>query len=545
LFKVAYLLLLVVSQSNALEMRSQKALITSHTATSFTAQLKPGFHFNEKAPNGISSLGSLIKPKEISAQKLTFEYDSEPSEATVQIYVCDDAVTFCETHNIPLNVTAKKKRKKEKPAPNQFGKTNSHGFIQDDLKGALDKAKKQKKLVLIDFSARWCPSCQRLDREVFGAQEFKKYQKNFVMVSLDTDRFQNAILAEKFKILGVPTIILATADQQVLAHILDYQPLNRFEELLAYVVKDPTPMNMAPEALAQASEEQKKTLGFRNFYGGMYENANTAWSAMKEPPQELLSSQYWDASGKFNKELMTEKDYKSFLESLVKKDPTSGRSLAWRIALMDLKSSSDREKERWFKDGVALAEKISSTPEGPKNSLQSDLQGDLAGHEDFIIAVNRAELFSGFKHKDAELAWKKAVTVGEGSRFNPEDLGPSLRFLSVMNEAKDWEKAQAWVAKLKAAHPANGDLLRRETKILVELKDFKNAVKIGEEALKKSYERNHFWVVEYLAKAYQGNKQPHKAKSLIDTYLKKPEIEAKSLNSTKKSLVKLQGEITL
>ena len=36
------------------------------------------------------------------------------------------------------------------------------------------KAKKEKRLILADFSARWCPGCVRLENEVLGSREFKK-----------------------------------------------------------------------------------------------------------------------------------------------------------------------------------------------------------------------------------------------------------------------------------------------------------------------------------------------------------------------------------
>jgi hypothetical protein len=321
--------------------------------------------------------------------------------------------------------------------------------------------------------------------------------------------------------------------------------MERFQELLGHAVKNPKPMSLEPEALAAITDSEKEVLGFRHFYGGMYAQSNIAWLSMTTAPKELPTSQYWDAADRFKKETMPEIEFKTLLETLLKNETESGRSLTWRLALMELKATSDREKAKLLKKGVAVADKILAATDSAKESLIGDLVGDLAGHESFIIAVSRAELFSAFKSPEADAAWKKAVEVGEGANFNPENIGPALRFLSVMGEAKEWQKGHDWILKLKAANPDNDDLLRRETRFLVELKNFKEAVKVGETALKNSFERNHFWVVEFLAKAYKGNNQPHKAKSLIDSYLKKPEIEAKSLNATKKSLLKLQSEITL
>ena len=88
-----------------------------------------------------------------------------------------------------------------------------------DYQKALETAKAEKKMVLLDFTgSNWCGWCKKLDKEVFSTTEFKDYaQKNLVLVKLDfprglpqpaAEKEQNEKLAKQFNIEGFPTIVI-------------------------------------------------------------------------------------------------------------------------------------------------------------------------------------------------------------------------------------------------------------------------------------------------------------------------------------------------
>jgi len=89
-----------------------------------------------------------------------------------------------------------------------------------DLEKALAQAKKEKKMLLVEFTGSdWCPPCIAMRKNVFSKPEFvKKASKKYVLVELDFPKGdkelaeKNQPLAEKYNIEGFPTVILMHPD---------------------------------------------------------------------------------------------------------------------------------------------------------------------------------------------------------------------------------------------------------------------------------------------------------------------------------------------
>jgi len=92
---------------------------------------------------------------------------------------------------------------------------------------AVEKAKKQKKKLLINFTGSdWCGWCIKLDQEVFSKEDFITYaNKNFVCIKLDfpkrkklstEESTQNQKLAVQYKVKGFPTILVLDNDEALL-----------------------------------------------------------------------------------------------------------------------------------------------------------------------------------------------------------------------------------------------------------------------------------------------------------------------------------------
>jgi protein disulfide-isomerase len=105
---------------------------------------------------------------------------------------------------------------------------------QTDLPKAQEQAKKEGKLVMMDFTGSdWCGWCIKLHNEVFSKPDFAEYaKKNLVLVQVDFPRAKpqsdalksaNQALQEKYKIEGYPTIIVLNGNGKKVGE-LGYQP---------------------------------------------------------------------------------------------------------------------------------------------------------------------------------------------------------------------------------------------------------------------------------------------------------------------------------
>lgn len=78
-----------------------------------------------------------------------------------------------------------------------------------DLERAIDIAHKQNKLVIADYSAIWCPSCRKLDTQVFASELVAdKIQDNFIYARIEHDTEQGSKFAQKHDLVGFPRVLI-------------------------------------------------------------------------------------------------------------------------------------------------------------------------------------------------------------------------------------------------------------------------------------------------------------------------------------------------
>ncbi|HJV38006.1 MAG TPA: cytochrome c biogenesis protein CcdA, partial [Geothrix sp.] len=97
------------------------------------------------------------------------------------------------------------------------------GWMEQDLEGALAKAKAEKKLVLVDIYADWCAQCKELDEKTWPDAALKQWiAANAVPIRIDTDA-KRKDLAARLQIRSYPTVLLLDADGRELRRILGFQ----------------------------------------------------------------------------------------------------------------------------------------------------------------------------------------------------------------------------------------------------------------------------------------------------------------------------------
>jgi len=97
------------------------------------------------------------------------------------------------------------------------------GWLEQDLEGALARAKVEHKLVLVDIYADWCAQCKELDEKTWPDPGVKQWiAQNAVPIRIDTDA-RRKDLATKLQIRSYPTVLLLDAEGRELRRILGFQ----------------------------------------------------------------------------------------------------------------------------------------------------------------------------------------------------------------------------------------------------------------------------------------------------------------------------------
>lgn len=537
--------------------RTEGVLSTDVTNAVLSAALKEGYHFNDKAPNSVLIDGQIFKPTKLdgrSAEFANLPKDWKAGKAT--FYICDDGVTFCEPYPVDVGQVAATTPVAEtgssgKPAVHESaavedGKNilNQFGYIEDDYRQALAQAKKEKKLLLIDFSARWCPGCKRLEDEILPTKQFQRLTKPFVKLKIDMDRFENGIVSEKFKIKGIPTLLVVNADQQEVDRLVDYQPIAVMNQFFSAVKADPASLSRLRTKAKKKDPKVLLRLGKRLMSAGRYSESVEYLSQIKPPPPELLEAQVEAAGAATDGGKTGRAKYAEVLRKAIEVEPESLRSLNWRIALLGVTDDKE-EKADTKKDGVSIADDFLKDREAIAEAARGTEIGEFAGFEPFMVGILRAELIevSGAPAEEIQAAWRKAAQVARDLKIPPARTGASMRRLIVLTQAKLFDEADKLTLEMLKSDPDNPEVKRRRLRVLVELKNYAQAVDLGKDVLGKSYGRNEFWVAESLAKALIEAKRSDEAKELLNRYLARHEMDWPNMKDTRKKFEDLKQKV--
>jgi thiol:disulfide interchange protein len=95
------------------------------------------------------------------------------------------------------------------------------------LERALEIAKSSNKLVLADMSAIWCPSCRKLDKQVFSNEQVKtQLNQDFVYARIEYDSPEGTSFMQNYQVTGFPTLLVLNASGEKLVQLpINYEPL--------------------------------------------------------------------------------------------------------------------------------------------------------------------------------------------------------------------------------------------------------------------------------------------------------------------------------
>ena len=100
-----------------------------------------------------------------------------------------------------------------------------------DEREALAAAKAENKPLMIDFTADWCGACKKLARETFTEKSVRHELDRYVLLKLDATNDDDPAVIDvqkRYKVVGLPTVILIGTDGKEAKRFTDFVPPKEF-----------------------------------------------------------------------------------------------------------------------------------------------------------------------------------------------------------------------------------------------------------------------------------------------------------------------------
>ncbi len=514
------------NQAEAQTMNYTVQIKTVESKAELIAVPEAGHHFNLDAPNRARVGESTLSPVRKSEREFAYAVpEKRESPLRLDLYVCDDANTFCKQQTAAVQISSDHKvtlrpwgQVADATSPGQVSTkvVEKHGFLQNALTEALARAKTQKKKVLIDFAAIWCPACLKLEHEVLETKDFAAVTKDYVKVRIDADWEGSGAIKSKYHVLDMPTLLVVNAEGEELARLHGFQPkqtvLAEFRALNKRKLLPISELRAKADKGDRAARDQMGRLAYDSLNFDEAVRYLQATTAEKErlliAEIHLLGSNQPAEAGKLEEKL------KQAVETYPLSVDTPSRYL--RLAELYKAQNKPEEMKKAARQAI-----ISSDREikNKTNPLSIDAARDdvelLKG--DFWAYKARAQALLG---EDASASWEKAIDLTRKS-ITPKDRGRRLILVRYLKRAGRDGEIDSVLGELQQAYPNEYTYYYKRAALFQERSEWTKAEDLGKRAVEHAYGANLIDSALLLSKILQAQKKEAEASRVASDALSK------------------------
>jgi thiol-disulfide isomerase/thioredoxin len=558
---VLILSILAVSSSSFARLSDGKAHLKLK-GSQIVASVDSGFHFNKDAPAALVMGEESVDAVKKEPKEFVFDAAKVGQKSfAVNFYVCDDKNTVCESHEEKYQITGGKlvatsgdqgknaaKEAAVAAVPEAPLKKNKHGFYEDSFNLALKLAAKEKKLVLVDFNAPWCPSCIRLDSEAFGDPVFIKATEKFIKLSLNVDKPALKAIGKKYDITAIPTIIVMNAKGEELTRILDFKPAAVLaKELGNFQAGSKATLTDLRKKAEAGDSAARKVLAEQAYAALKYDDAVKWLAPLKETSLLLANSEIRVAESAYDKDKKKSADYQKTFEKWIAVYPHSVDAIEWRPDLMKLikgeSKTASAEVKKIGKENIAEIDALLSSGKDRAEAFAVNRFGDMTGFEKAELLGQKTESYKLMdettKADEAAALLAKEVAAFKLSEERP---GQILVALQYMKTAKMKTETKEWLEKLVKTYPDTDVYYRKLAGFYIKEKQFDQALPFAEKAAAIKSDLV-LYNLKILAEVHKELKQKQQAITIIDRALAMPEAKFESNKATVTGLQELQKSL--
>jgi thioredoxin-like negative regulator of GroEL len=180
-------------------------------------------------------------------------------EGTLSLSLCEDGGTTCRLVNVgfDLPISGWRGRARQPGVALDSAEASPPMYaVEGAVEAAFARAKSDERLVLLDFSAVWCPPCNLLAAEVLHDPDDAEVLAPFVVAVVDVDAPWSWTLKDRYAVGAYPTLIVTDVDGAVIDRMEGYPGEEAFEAWLTKVQGGMLPLDqLAAKGLTMTPDE--------------------------------------------------------------------------------------------------------------------------------------------------------------------------------------------------------------------------------------------------------------------------------------------------